>query len=69
MSGVDHYRLRDHFVQFTNCLGASRARRSFLQLLWLLSVWLVWNECNNRLFDNSHTPNVELIEKVKFHSY
>jgi len=69
VSGVDHYSLRTHFVQFTNCLGASRARRSFLQLLWLLSVWLVWNERNNRLFNNSHTPNVEFIEKVKFHSY
>ena len=67
--GVDHYRLRDHFVQFSNCLGASKARRSFLQLLWLLSVWLVWNERNSRLFDNSHTPTVEFIEKVKFHSY
>jgi len=70
VSGVDHYSLRDHFVQFTNCLGASRARRSFLQLLWLLFVWcLASMEWVHRLFDNFHTPNVELIEKVKFHSY
>ena len=27
------------------------------------------NERNNRLFNNSHTPNVEFIEKVKFHLY
>lgn len=66
---IDHYRIRDHFVQFANCLGASTACRSFLQLLWLLSVWLVWNEHNSRLFYSSHTPNVELGEKVKFHSY
>jgi len=24
VSGVDHYNLRAHFVQFTNCLGATR---------------------------------------------
>ena len=60
-SGVDHYSLRAHFVQFTNYLGGTRARRSFLQLLWLLFVWLVWNERNDRLFNNSRTPNMELI--------
>jgi hypothetical protein len=67
--GVDHHSLRVHFVQFTNYLGGTRARRSFLQLIWLLCVWLVWNERNNRLFNSSHTPNTELIDKVKFHSY
>ncbi|XP_045797597.1 uncharacterized protein LOC123891740 [Trifolium pratense] len=28
--------LRDHFVQFTASAGVSRARRSFMQLLWLV---------------------------------
>ncbi|CAJ2632912.1 unnamed protein product [Trifolium pratense] len=30
--------IRDHFVQFTYLAGGSRARRSFLQLIWLASV-------------------------------
>jgi len=57
------------FVLILYSLSAARMRRSFLQLLWLLYVCLVWNDRNNRLFNNSHTLNVELIEKVKFHSY
>ena len=35
ISGVDHQSLGAHFFQFTNYLGGLRARRSFLQLIWL----------------------------------
>jgi hypothetical protein len=38
--------LSDHFVQFTYSAGGPRARRSFLQIIWLLCVWIVWNEHN-----------------------
>ena len=69
VAGVDHHSLHAHFVQFTNYLGGTRARLSFLQLLWLLCVWMVRNERDNRLFNNSHPPNTELIDKVMFHSY
>ncbi|GAU37371.1 hypothetical protein TSUD_277450 [Trifolium subterraneum] len=31
--------LPDHFVQFTSSAGGSRARRSFMQLIWLACVW------------------------------
>jgi len=67
--GVDHQSLNAHFIQFTNYLRGLRTRRSFLQLLWLLCVWLVWKERNNRIFNNVHTPVIELIDKVRFHSY
>jgi len=40
-SGVDHNVLSIHFTQFTNNLGTRRRSRSFLQLLWLLCVWLI----------------------------
>jgi len=56
--------------RFTDSLytGYSRARRSFLQLLWLLCIWLVWNERNNRLFNNTETSIEHLLDKTKFHS-
>ncbi|GAU31199.1 hypothetical protein TSUD_210560 [Trifolium subterraneum] len=41
ISAVDPISIRDHFVQFTHSAGGSRARRSFLQLIWLASVWVV----------------------------
>jgi hypothetical protein len=68
VSGVDTNNIREHFHQFTHYLGLSKARRSFLQLLWLLCIWLVWNERNNRLFNNSEKSIEHLLDKVKFHS-
>jgi len=40
-----------------------------MQLLWLVCVWHVWNEPNNKLFNNSETPIKEIMEKVKYNSY
>ena len=56
VTGVGTNNVSEHFQQFIHYLGYSKARRSFLQLLWLLCVWLVWNERNNRLFKNTETP-------------
>jgi len=69
VSGVEPHSIRDHFLQFTYYLGGSKARRLFLQLLWLLCIWLVWNERNNRLFNNIQTPIIDLMKKVKYNSY
>ncbi|KAK2416292.1 hypothetical protein QL285_038696 [Trifolium repens] len=43
-SVVDASSLTDHFVQFTYSTGGLRARRSFLQLIWLACVWVVLSE-------------------------
>jgi len=68
VTGVDTNNISEHFNQFIHYTGYSKARCSFLQLLWLLCVWLVWNERNNRLFKNTETPIEQLLDKVKFHS-
>jgi len=65
-SGVDHNVFNILFSQFKNYLGCSRSRWSFLRLLWLLRVWLIWKERNNRIFINVYTSILELTEKVKF---
>jgi len=68
--GVDHPpNLHDHFFQFTNSIGMFRKRRSFMQLLWLLCVRIVWNERNNRIFKNIQTTMIELLEKVKYNTF
>jgi len=46
VSGVDHQSLGANFLQFSNYLGGSRTRRSFLHLTWLLCVWLIRKEHN-----------------------
>jgi len=68
MSGVDPLTIDDHFTQFIHSSGHSKARRFFLQLIWLLCVWLVWNERNNILYNNIQANIDQLVEKVKFNS-
>jgi hypothetical protein len=69
LSSVDSYTLSDHFLQFTYSSGGLRAPQSFQQLIWLLCVWVVGNERNQRLFRNSECTLDQLLEKVKIFSY
>ncbi|KAK2377195.1 hypothetical protein QL285_077902 [Trifolium repens] len=66
---VDYTSLRDHFVQFTYSAGGSRARRSFLQLIWLVCVWVVWTERNHMLFRGSASTTHQLLDKIKLFSF
>ncbi|PNX56241.1 hypothetical protein L195_g058110 [Trifolium pratense] len=66
---VDSTTLRDHFVQFTASAGVSRARRSFLQLIWLVCVWVIWTERNHRLFKGSTSTPHLLLDKIKLFSF
>ncbi|PNX77538.1 kinesin-like protein, partial [Trifolium pratense] len=61
--------IRDHFVRFTYSTGGSRARRSFLPLIWLASIWVVWTERNHRLLRGSTSTPHQLLDKIKFFSY
>ncbi|CAJ2638513.1 unnamed protein product [Trifolium pratense] len=61
--------IRDHFVQFTSSAGGSRARRSFLKLIWLASVWVVWTERNYRVFRGSSSTLHQMLDKIKLFSY
>jgi hypothetical protein len=43
---------------------------TFLQLIWLLCVWIIWiGKKNHRLFRNSDRFLPQLLEKVKLYSY
>jgi len=66
--GVDSNVLSDHFFLFVYSTGGGKATRSFLQLIWLLCVWVLWNERNNMLFNNVVTPMSKLSDKVKYMS-
>ena len=63
-SSVDYQNIGPHFLHFTNYLGGLKTRCSFLQLIWLLCVWLIWKERNNRIFNNIITPIKDLVNKV-----
>jgi len=38
---------------FTYLTGGATNRRSFMQLLWLLCVWVLWTARNNKQFNNT----------------
>ena len=66
---ADPIDISDHFQQFIFLVGSAPKRRSFMQLFWLLYVWIIWNERNNRLFKNKALSIHQLLEKVNMHSY
>jgi hypothetical protein len=68
ISSADPLVLQDHFVQFTYSAGGSRARRSFMQSLWLCCIWVIWHERNNRIFKAKESTVLQLLEKVQVHS-
>jgi hypothetical protein len=45
--------------------NGGKAKRLFLQLIWLLCTWVVWNERNNRLLNNVVTLIPRLLDMVK----
>ncbi|GAU23422.1 hypothetical protein TSUD_331200 [Trifolium subterraneum] len=61
--------IHDHFVQFMSSASGSRKRRSFLQLIWLACVWVVWTERNHRLFRGSACSAHHQLDKIKLISF
>jgi hypothetical protein len=68
ITDVDTNVIAAHFLQFVHLTCGGRAKRSFLQLIWLLCAWVLWNERNNRFFNNVVTPIPRLLDKVKYMS-
>ena len=66
--GVDHCDISNHCAQFSYYTGGLKSRRSFLQLIWLLTMRVLWNERNNRLFKQKENFIAQLLDKVKYHS-
>jgi len=50
-------------------LGSTSKFRSFMQLLWLACVWVLWTERNNIQFNNIENSIHQLVEKVQIHAY
>jgi len=48
ISSVPPEGYRDHFTQFSHMAGLPRSSYSFLQLIWMACVWVIWKERNNR---------------------
>jgi hypothetical protein len=69
VNGADPFYVPDHFLQFTNLAGVAASRRSFMQMLWLICVRVLWNARNNKQFNNTDIYIHQMLEKVKINSY
>jgi len=61
--------LRHHFMQFTKMAGWLRSSHLFFMTIWFATVWVLRKERNYRIFQNTASNSVALIEKVKLHTF
>ena len=61
--------VRHHYQQFTKIAGMPRCSHTFLTIIWFATVWVLWKERNNRVFQNTVATPFTLIEKVKLNSF
>jgi hypothetical protein len=66
-SSIESQNPSDHFIQFIYSTRGHCAWRSFLQLIWLVCVWIVCNEKNHHLFRNSAKSLHQMLDKVKIY--
>jgi len=69
ISSVIGGELRHHFLQFTHMAGLPRSTHLHLRVIWFASVWVIWKERNNRVFNNVVTAPPILLEKIKLNSF
>jgi hypothetical protein len=68
VSSADTVLLQDHFLQIIHSIGGLRARRSFMQLVWLCCISVMWTERNNRVFKATETTVHQMLDRVKLYS-
>ncbi|GAU20182.1 hypothetical protein TSUD_352460 [Trifolium subterraneum] len=61
--------VQDHFAHFVASLGGSRPRPSYLQLVWLCCISVLWHERNNRVFKATGTTVQQMLDKIKLCTY
>jgi hypothetical protein len=60
--------ISDH-IWLAYSAGGFRVRRSFLRLIWLACIWVVWTERNHRLFWGSANTPTQMLDNIKLHSF
>jgi len=61
--------LQHHFTQFTKMVGMPRFTHLYFNVIWFATVWVIWNERNNMIFQQTVSTPFLLLEKVKLNSF
>jgi len=62
---VSPFQVANHFHHFSFLAGVSMARRSILHVVWFATMWEIWKERNNRLFNGKVSSIVQMVKKIK----
>jgi len=54
-----------HFIQFSVIGGAAKSKRSVLQVIWFTTMWEIWKEINNRVFNDKNSPIPQMADRIK----
>jgi hypothetical protein len=60
------YDVTSHFIQFRFLGGAAKSKSSILQVIWFATVWEIWKERNNRVFNDKKCSIPQVVDKIKF---
>lgn len=58
-----------HFIQFSLLGGVSRSKHSILQVIWFATMWEIWKERNNRIFNAKVSSVIQVVDKIKLLTY
>jgi hypothetical protein len=54
-----------HFTQFQHLCGANKSRQSILQVIWYATVWEIWKERNNIIFNSIGSLIMQVVDRIK----
>jgi len=58
-----------HLHQFGRYAGLQRSTHSFMTVIWMTTVWVIWKERNNKIFNQKNVDLHHLADNVKFLSF
>jgi hypothetical protein len=56
----------DNLYHYDHLVGIPRLSHTFMTVIWMATVWVIWKERNNMIFNQKIDTLDHLVDKVKF---